>query len=158
MLQFTIFSILTLVLVLLFFSLKKSTHPLLLLFILMVSEFLFTTFISIIVDNGHRWKVTEELTHFIMFRLLEVIFIPFLLLLYIECINRGNSSRTTLLLSIVWTLICMLVEYGAIKLNIFHHERWEYWMSFIFWSSFLLILAIVHAIFSKQLRREGISI
>lgn len=156
MILFCLFISVTLCLCIFFFTLRKRNHPLTLIFILMINEFVFTTFISIVVDNEERWKVTEEVKHFIMFRIVEVVLIPLILLLYTEWLLRSNSTWRKALITFLWIVLLLFVEFAAIQGNIYQHKRWEYWMSFILWFTLLFLTAFSQVVFQKLLRREGI--
>lgn len=156
MILFSLLISVTLCLCIFFFTLRKRNHPLTLIFVFMINEFLFTTFISIVVDNEERWKVTEEVKHFIMFRIVEVIIVPFISLLYMESLQRSHSALRKFFVTLLWVILLLFVEYVAIESNIYQHKKWEYWMSLIVWFSFLLLTAFSQVVFQKLLRREGI--
>lgn len=156
MITVSLFFSVTLIVIISFFSIKKANHALTLIFLLMVIEFFFTSFISVIVDNAKLWTVTKSTRYFIMFRVTEVVVFPLLLLFYIETVKRMTTPLKKLIISMLWVGILVGVETILIHIHIFTYEKWKIWGSIIVWSTFLLFLYILRGIFTKILYKEGI--
>lgn len=156
MITVSLFFSFTLIGIISFFALKKAHHPLTLIFLLMVIEFLYTSFISVIVDNAELWTVTKTTRYFIMFRVTEVVVFPLLLLWYIESVKRVSTFSKKLLITVIWVGILVGVETILIHIHLFTYEKWEVWGSIIVWSILLLFLHILQGIFNRILFKEEI--
>ncbi|WP_413303907.1 hypothetical protein AA0X95_27055 [Bacillus sp. 1P10SD] len=156
MITVSLFFSFTLIGIISFFTLKKVNHPLTLIFLLMVIEFLYTSFISVIVDNAKLWTVTKSTRYLIMFRVTEVVVFPLLLLWYIESVKRVSTLSKKLLITVIWVGVLVGVETILIHIHLFTYEKWKVWGSIIVWSTFLLFLQFLQGIFSRILFYEGI--
>jgi hypothetical protein len=157
MITVSLFFSVTLIGIISFFTIKKATHTLTLIFLLMVIEFFFTSFISVIVDNAKLWTVTQTTRYLIMFRVTEVVVFPLLLLWYIELVKRGPSISKKLMISVLWVSVLVGVETILSHVHIFTYENWKVWGSIIVWFTFLSFLQILQSLFSRILFKEGIS-
>jgi len=157
MITVSLFFSFTLIGIISFFTIKKATHTLTLIFLLMVIEFFFTSFISVIVDNAELWTVTQSTRYLIMFRITEVVVFPLLLLWYIELVKRGSSISKKLMISVLWVGVLVGVETILSHVHIFTYEKWKVWGSIIVWFTFLSFLQILQGLFSRILFKEGIS-
>lgn len=157
MITVSLFLSMTLILIISFVLFNKKNNLLVLIFVLMCVEYLFTSFISVIVDNENLWKVSEDPWQFLMFRVAEVIIFPLLFLLYLE-IERGMGASTKrLLLKVFATLVLVGIERILVILEIMKYSNWQLWASFLTWFLFLSITSILRKIFSSLLQKEGIT-
>lgn len=118
MITVSLFLSMTLILIISFVLFNKKNNLLVLIFVLMCVEYLFTSFISVIVDNENLWKVSEDPWQFLMFRVAEVIIFPLLFLLYLE-IERGMGASTKrLLLKVFATFVLVGIERILVILEI----------------------------------------
>ena len=157
MVTVSLFFTFTLIGIISFFTIKKANHTLTLIFLLMVIEFFFTSFISVIVDNAKLWTVTKSTRYLIMFRVTEVVVFPLLLLWYIESVKRGGTFSKKLIITVLWVGVLVGVETILSHLHIFTYEKWKVWGSIIVWFTFLSFLQILQGLFSRILFKEGIS-
>ena len=157
MITVSLFFSFTLIGIISFFTIKKANHTLTLIFLLMVIEFFFTSFISVIVDNAKLWSVTKSTRYFIMFRVTEVVVFPLLLLWYIESVKRGSTFSKKLIITVLWVGVLVGVETILSHVHIFTYEKWKVWGSIIVWFTFLSFLQILQGLFSRILFKEGIS-
>lgn len=157
MITVSLFLSMTLILIISFVLFNKKNNLLVLIFVLMCVEYLFTSFISVIVDNENLWKVSEDPWQFLMFRVAEVIIFPLLFLLYLE-IERGMGASTKrLLLKVFATFVLVGIERILVILEIMKYSNWQLWASFLTWFLFLFITSILRKIFSSLLQKEGIT-
>jgi hypothetical protein len=156
MITVSLFFSLTLIGIISFFTIKKATHTLTLIFLLMVIEFFFTSFISVIVDNAKLWTVTQSTRYLIMFRVTEVVVFPLLLLWYIESVKRGGTFSKKLIITVLWVGVLVGVETILSHVHIFTYEKWKVWGSIIVWFTFLSFLQVLQGLFSRILFKEGI--
>lgn len=157
MITVSLFLSMTLILIISFVLFNKKNNLLVLIFVLMCVEYLFTSFISVIVDNENLWKVSEDPWQFLMFRVAEVIIFPLLFLLYLE-IERGMGASTKrLLLKVFATFVLVGIERILVILEIMKYSNWQLWASFLTWFLFLSITSILRKIFSSLLQKEGIT-
>ncbi|MEH7438753.1 hypothetical protein V7182_14880 [Neobacillus drentensis] len=156
MITVSLFFSFTLIGIISFFTIKKANHTLTLIFLLMLIEFFFTSFISVIVDNAKLWTVTQSTRYLIMFRVTEVVVFPLLLLWYIEMVKRGSSISKKLMITVLWVGVLVGVETILSHVHIFTYEKWKVWGSIIVWSTFLLFLYFLQDFFNKILFKEGI--
>jgi hypothetical protein len=157
MITVSLFFSFTLIGIISFFTIKKATHTLTLIFLLMVIEFFFTSFISVIVDNAKLWTVTQSTRYLIMFRVIEVVVFPILLLWYIESVKRVGTFSKKLIITVLWVGVLVGVETILIHVHIFTYEKWKVWSSIIVWFTFLSFLHFLQSLFSRILFKEGIS-
>jgi hypothetical protein len=156
MITVSLFFSFTLIGIISFFTIKKATHTLTLIFLLMVIEFFFTSFISVIVDNAKLWTVTQSTRYLIMFRVTEVVVFPLLLLWYIESVKRGGTFSKKLVITVLWVGVLVGVETILSHVHIFTYEKWKVWGSIIVWFTFLSFLQVLQVLFSRMLFKEGI--
>jgi hypothetical protein len=157
MITVSLFLSMTLILVISFVLISKKNNPLVFFFVLMCMEYLFTSFISVIVDNENLWKVSKEPWHFLMFRISEVIIIPLMLLLYLEIDRRLSTAAKRLLLIIAATFIMVGLERTLPILDMMKYVNWKLWASFLTWFLFLAITSMLGRIFCRILYKEGIT-
>lgn len=157
MITVSLFISMTLILIIFFVLISKKNNPLVFIFVLMCIEYLFTSFISVIVDNENLWKVSKEPWHFLMFRISEVIIIPLMLLLYLEIDRRLSTAAKRLLLIIAATFIMVGLERTLPILDIMKYVNWKLWASFLTWFLFLAITRLLRRMYSRILLKEGIT-
>ncbi|MDR6125315.1 hypothetical protein QFZ87_004912 [Bacillus sp. SLBN-46] len=156
MITVSLFFSFTLIGIISFFTIKKATHTITLIFLLMVIEFFFTSFISVIVDNAKLWTVTQSTRYLIMFRVIEVVVFPLLLLWYIESVKRVGTFSKKLIITVLWVGVLVGVETILSHFHIFTYEKWKVWGSIIVWFTFLSFLHFLQGLFSRILFKEGI--
>jgi hypothetical protein len=147
---------LALILINTIFTYKKKTPTLTLIFVCLVIEFFFTSFISVIVDNAEFWKVSKEPKDFIIFRVAEVIVIPIVMLFYLEVLHSKILVKFKMIYAVIWVLILFGVERLLISLNIFDYTGWHMEWSIAIWFIFLLLTIFTQLLFNKILRSEGV--
>jgi hypothetical protein len=147
---------LSLILINSIFTYKKKTPTLTLFFVWLFIEFFFTSFISVIVDNAELWKVSTNTKDFIIFRVVEVIAIPIIMLFYLEILHAKISVKLKLMFAVIWILLLFCVESLLVSLDIFKYTKWQIGWSIAVWFLFLLIVILTHSLFNKILRREGV--
>jgi hypothetical protein len=147
---------LALILINTIFTYKKKTPILTLIFVGLVIEFLFTSFISVIVDNAELWKVSKSPKDFIIFRLVEVIVIPIVMLFYLEIFSSKISVKFKMIYAVIWVLVLFCVERLLISLDIFEYTGWKMEWSIAVWFLFLFLIIVTQQLFNKILRSEGV--
>jgi hypothetical protein len=156
MITISVFLSLTLILVTSTIIIRKKINLLTLIFVFFTNEYLFTSFISTIVDDAKLWTISKQTRHFIMFRVAEVVVFPLLLIWYLEFLIRIRIYGIKLFFSVLWILLLVLIEGILIKLDIIKYEKWETWCSILVWSFFLFISSLLQIFFSSILFKEGI--
>lgn len=156
MITVSLFLSTTLILIITFFLFSKKNNLLVLLFVLMCIEYLFTSFISVIVDNENLWRVSEEPWSFIMFRIAEVIIFPLILLWFLEIEKGTGTSTKRMLLIVAATFVLVGIERILAILEIIKYSNWPLWASFLTWFLFLSISSILRNIYISLLQKEGI--
>jgi hypothetical protein len=147
---------LALILINTIFTYKKKTPILTYIFVWLVIEFFFTSFISVIVDNVEFWKVSKNAKDFIIFRVAEVIVIPLVLLFYLEVLQVKISVKLKLIYAVIWVLMLLGVESLLVNLDIIKYANWQIGWSIAVWVLFLLLVILAQLLFNKILRREGV--
>jgi hypothetical protein len=156
MITISVFLSLTLILVTSTIIIRKKINLLTLIFVFLTNEYLFTSFISTIVDDAKLWTISEQTRHFFMFRVAEVVVFPLLLIWYLEFQKRIRKYVNKFFFSVLWILLLVLIEGILIKLDIIKYEKWETWCSILVWSFFLLVSSLLQRFFSSILFKEGI--
>jgi hypothetical protein len=139
-----------------FFIIEKKTHPLTFIFLFMVIEFFFTSYISVIVDNASLWTISKSTRFLIMFRVAEVVLFPLMLIWFIEALQRLSAFSKKIILGAVWVFLLVGIESILIHIKIFTYKKWEPWGSIIFWSFFLLFISFLQTVFNRALYKEGV--
>jgi hypothetical protein len=157
MITVSLFISMTLILIISFILVSRKNNLLLLIFVFMCIEYLFTSFISVIVDNENLWKVSENPGQFLMFRVAEVVIFPLMLLWYLEMEKLLKTSTKRLVLKVIATLILMGIERILVMLDIMKYSKWQLWASFLTWFLLLSITIVLGKIYSRLLQKEGIT-
>jgi hypothetical protein len=147
---------LALILINTIFSYKKKTPILTFIFVCLVIEFFFTSFISVIVDNAELWKVSQNPKDFIIFRVAEVIVFPIVLLVYLEVLHSKISVIFKSIYALIWVLMLFCVESLLVSLDIFNYAKWKIEWSIVVWFIFLLLVIVTQSVFNQILRSEGV--
>jgi hypothetical protein len=147
---------LALILINTIFTYKKKTPILTLIFVFLVIEFFFTSFISVIVDNAELWKVSNNPKDFIIFRVVEVIVIPIVMLFFLEILHSKISVKFKMIYAVIWVLMLFCVESLLVSLDIFNYTKWQIGWSITVWFIFLLLVILTQSLFNKILRNEGV--
>jgi hypothetical protein len=156
MIKLSGFISLALILINTIFTYKKKTPILTLIFVCLVVEFFFTSFISVIVDNAELWKVSKNTKDFIIFRVAEVIIIPIVMLFYLEVLHSKISVKFKMIYAVIWVLMLFCAESLLVSLDIFTYTKWQIEWSIAVWSMFLLLVILTQSLFNKILRSEGV--
>ncbi|MCJ7842474.1 hypothetical protein MUB24_16520 [Lederbergia sp. NSJ-179] len=143
-------------LIVVFFIVKKRLNLLENLFIFMIQEFLITSYFSVLYINLKVWKITESHELFIIFRLYEIITIPLLHLTYFNLLVTIKSRLTKLIFTILFVAILYGVEFLLVKGKVIHYNEWHFWQSLLIISFVLLISYLLQLSFKQVLRKEGI--
>lgn len=144
------------ILLLFFILIRKKTNKLTLLFILLGMEYLFTSFISVIADNEKLWRISKDPSHFVMFRVAEVVVIPLLLLWYLEFDRRVHTLPAKVTLFVIWILSLTGIEKLLVLLKVMDQVNWPLWASLGSWIFFLALTRSLGKIFSIILQKEGV--
>jgi hypothetical protein len=156
MIKLSGFISLALILINTIFTYKKKTPILTLIFVCLVVEFFFTSYISVIVDNAELWKVSKNTKDFIIFRVAEVIIIPIVMLFYLEVLHSKISVKFKMIYAVIWVLMLFCAESLLVSLDIFTYTKWQIEWSIAVWSMFLLLVILTQSLFNKILRSEGV--
>lgn len=157
MITLSLFLSATMVVTLFFVLTRKKNNKLLLIFVFMGIEYLFTSFISVIADNESLWRISEEPSRFFIFRIAEVILIPLLLLWYLELGKRISTFFAKVLLFAAWTFLLAGLEKLLILIKVIDQLKWELWGTFITWIIVLITTILLKKSFSSLLKKEGIN-
>jgi hypothetical protein len=156
MIKLTCFISFALILLNTFFSLKKLTPLLTLIFLWLVIEFSFTSFISVIVDNAKLWEVGKNPKDFVIFRVVEVVVIPLLMLFYLEILNYIKVLKVRIIFTLTWILLLFGMEYSLVKFKVMKYVNWQIGWSFVTWFLFLMFIFMIQLLFNKILKKEGV--
>jgi len=137
-----------------FFIMKKRLHLFENLFILMILEFLVTSYCAILYINLDVWAVTNGTQLFIIFRVYEAIIYPVVWLLYLNWLPIMESRLSKWILSGSFVGIQSAVELWLVEWNVITYKDWPFWYSIIVQ---ILVISIVHMALSwyrNLLRKE----
>lgn len=144
------------ILLLFFILIRKKNNKLTLLFVLLGMEYLFTSFISVIADNEKLWRISKEPSHFVMFRVAEVVVIPLLLLWYLEFDRRVHSLPAKVTLFVIGVLSLTGIEKLLVLLKVMDQVNWPLWASLVSWIFILAFTRSLGKLFSIILHKEGV--
>jgi hypothetical protein len=156
MTKLALFISVVLILIIYFFSYKKHTHILSLIFTLFIIEYVLTSVIAIIVDNTQLWKVSKNHKDFFLFRLTEVVVFPLLLLIFLDYVKKMKTVVLKLLFLITCTLLLFCVEQLLILLNLFQYGKWQPAWSIGTWFLLVVLGLYSQTTFNKVLKKEGV--
>jgi hypothetical protein len=156
MIKLSGFISLALILINTIFTYKKKTPILTLIFVCLVVEFFFTSFISVIVDNAELWIVSKNTKDFIIFRVAEVIIIPIIMLFYLEVLHSEISVKFKMIYAVIWVLMLFCAESLLVSLDIINYAKWKMEWSLVVWFIFLVLVIVTQTLFNQILRSEGV--
>lgn len=151
-----IFIDVAIILLISFFMLKKKLNPIANFFIIMILEFLVTTYSSFLTVNLNLWKISDDVGLFIIYRIYVVIVIPFLYLLYFNIVLRSERQINKWIISALFSGVLYVLEYCLKIWRVITYENWNYWGSFIIQLLILSIVYILLMFFHIQMKSERI--
>ncbi|WP_442596563.1 hypothetical protein [Neobacillus sp. D3-1R] len=139
----------------LFLLKKKHFHIVQYLFVFLTLVFIYSSFISIIVDNLELWKVKEKVTAYVPFRMAEIILFPMLTLWFIELFYFSKNKLYQCFIFLSFIFLPIFFEKWLIYLKIIDFIKWDVFQTMIVWFFFYLIALLIHLIIGKLLAKEG---
>lgn len=141
------------------FTTKKRLHPFENIFLLLILEFIITSYVGILHINLEVWELSEKIPSYLIFRLNEVITTPLLYFLFFNLMrNRKKSILESIKLGIVFVLIIYSLEFLLVKWKIIIYKDWSIWQSLLIISFIMLISNFILLSFRKQLSKEGVKV
>jgi hypothetical protein len=139
----------------LFLLKKKHFHAVQYLFVFLIAVFLYSSFISSIVDNLELWKIKAKPVPFVAFRLSEIILFPILTVWFIELVFvfKNRLYRTCVLIFFIASSV--IIERWLLYLDIIEFNKWYMYQTIITWFFLYLISFFIHKGIGKLLVKEG---
>jgi hypothetical protein len=134
---------------------NKKAHIVQYLFVFLLMVFLYTSFISIIVDNLELWKIKEKPLPYAIFRLAEIILFPTLSLWFVEFFHYKKNSIYKGLIYLLFLLLPVLLERWLIFIKIMEYKDWNIFKTVLVWLFFYAITLLIHRGTRKLLVKEG---
>ncbi|MEH7332444.1 hypothetical protein V7161_07385 [Neobacillus drentensis] len=135
---------------------KKRLHLFENIFILMILEFLVTSYCAILYINLDVWTIANETELFIIFRVYETIIYPFIWLSYFNLQPIFKSP----LFKWIWTGLFVGIQSGVerwlVEWDVITYKGWPFWLSFILQTFIVLIVHLALAWYRNLMRKEGI--
>ncbi|MGG1677933.1 hypothetical protein ACIFOT_19540 [Neobacillus sp. NRS-1170] len=139
-----------------YFIMKKRLQVFENIFILMILEFLVTSYCAILYINLDVWTVTNKTALFIIFRVYEAIIYPFIWMGYFNLLPIFKSRFFKWILTGLFAGIQSGVERWLVEWDVITYKGWHFWFSFLLQ---ILIVSMVHLAltwYRNLLRKEGI--
>jgi hypothetical protein len=152
-----IFICVTILLIMSFYFLPKTMNILQNTYVLMLAIFLFTCYCSVIYVNLEFWKLSNHVTHYILFRIYQLIVIPILVVWYCNGKNK-KMKKYFLIRTVCFSLAMLLLERLLISWNVITYAKWNGLISFFAYLILLLVISILNHWFTVVLRKEGIRV
>mgnify|MGYP005756024961 CR=1 FL=1 len=149
---------LSIIIAILFFSIKKKMNTLEHTFILLIVIFIFTSITSSITDNVKIWSLSDETKLHGTFKVIQLIGIPLLFMYFINrlVVVQDWKKRITKFISFIFIL--MLYEWTWLKAGIIKHTNWHFGLSFVLWTVLFLLVLLLLQLFKKILKKEGVHV
>ncbi|WP_223593922.1 hypothetical protein [Neobacillus bataviensis] len=139
-----------------YFIMKKRLYLFENIFILMILEFLVTSYCAILYINLDVWTIANETEPFIIFRVYEAIIYPFIWLSYFNLLPIFKSRFSKW----IWTGLFVGIQSGAerwmVEWDVITYKGWPFWLSFILQILIVLMVHLALAWYRNLLRKERI--
>ncbi|MCA1032029.1 hypothetical protein LCL95_13420 [Bacillus timonensis] len=140
-----------------FILLKKRLHTVEYLFIFFFMVFLFSIFVTIIVDNLQLWTVSEKPFYIATFRIAELIFFPILPLWFVDFFYRVKRRRYQILVIGIFLCIPIVSHKWLTTIHIIDFKEWKTLYTIQIWFIIYLLTLICHRFINYFLQKEGIT-
>lgn len=138
---------------------KKNLHPFENIFLLLILEFIITSYVSILHINLQVWEISEKGTLYLIFRLNEIIITPLLYIFYLNIIgNRKKSRLERIKVSTIFISIIYFLEFLLVKWKIIIYKDWSIWQSLLVIFFVMLLSNFYLLSFRKLLSKEGVRV
>lgn len=138
-----------------FFIMKKRLDLFENLFILMILEFLVTSYCAILYINLDVWTVTNETVPFIIFRIYEAVIWPIVWLLYLNLLPLIKSRFSKGIWTGIFVGIQAGIEFWLVEWNVITYKDWSFGYSIILQILVIMTVNIALSWYRKLLRKEG---
>lgn len=156
MMKLVTFVVITILLILFIFFLKKSLHILDNIFIILFLEYFFTNYYAILSTNTNVWGLSNTKELLIIFRLLEVFVMPLMILGYLNIVTLMSDFKKRLLFSIFYVVILYSIEYLLVQWKVIIYNDWSIWKSILVITILLFVSTLLHKGFNRITKREEI--
>ncbi|MFS0862848.1 hypothetical protein [Fredinandcohnia sp. 179-A 10B2 NHS] len=127
------------------------------LYIVLVLEFLVTSYGSILYVNTKRWSVSQDVESLLSFILFETILIPFFLLWYFNFFFSVTTVLQRIGLSLIVVSTLYSIEYFLIYNEAITYEDWSFLYSLLSYTFILLLTLLITVPFIRLLQKEEIN-
>ena len=144
----------TIITAIIFIVIQKRLHVLESIFIWQISSIILTTVCSIICTNLQYIALSDKLLHALIVRLMEIIYFPGIILLFINYIYVVHHMTYRLLLVILSLFFLVGMQYLLYQGKFLNFINWNIYKSVLLWLLILFIISIPHRIFKQKLIKE----
>lgn len=145
----------TIIFLISFFIKKKPLLPIENIFVILIIEFIFNSYIGIITINYGVWVIPEDPASQITFRVWEILFIPLLILWTLNSLSQQKNHKAKILTSLVFLLMIYGSETLLLYWQIIKYTGWQGWQSILVLTIILFITTFLLRVFSVLLKKEG---
>lgn len=138
-----------------FFSVKKRLHTYEYVFVLLIMEFLITSYTAVFYVNGKYFVVSKELPEFFTYKVVQLIIVPFIILWSLELIMRLNVRFIRFIMIVSSISLLFFIDQTLVHLGIIEYRNWKPVWSIITWISFILLACASQRFFRVLLVKEG---
>ena len=150
------FLIMVFLIVLTYVETRNMLHIYESLFVYMIMVFLYTSFVSVFVDDLKVWKIPEKAVPYISFRLAEIFLFPMLSLWFLEMWHIFKGIIPRLLVIVVFLFIPVLIVNYMNILHLITIKKWSIYQTILSWAFFYPVSYFAQKVFHSLLHKEGV--
>lgn len=133
---------------------KKKLPLLENIFIVMILEFLVSSYCAILYINLDVWEVANGTELFIIFRVYEAIMNPFIWLLYFNLLPMMVSRMSKSIVTLFFVGVQYAVEQWLVRWGVITYRGWHFWQSLFVQLMVLAITSLCLMLYRRILQKE----
>ncbi|WP_186578748.1 hypothetical protein [Aquibacillus kalidii] len=146
--ELVVFIDIAIVLVIMFFVMKKYLNFLENVFRILLLEFIFTSYCAILSINFEVWKVDKAFHLYYCFALYEVMIVPIAMLIILNLLPFFKTLKKVMI-SLLGILVIYMMEFLMVQWGIITYQGWHAWQSVLSLLSLLIGVHTFSYLFSK---------
>jgi len=144
----------TILLLLLYCLINKKLHPLESIFIILIVEFIISTYFAIVTVNKEFIEISNKSYLLILFRVHEVITLPIIILLYFNGYALLKTKIMKWFSNVLIIVLLILIEEVIKYWEGITYLQWNVWRSGLFYIFLVLTTSVLLKAYSTILRKE----
>ncbi|WP_226037776.1 hypothetical protein [Aquibacillus saliphilus] len=144
------------ILLIAFFVLNKKVSTLENIFLLLISEFVFSSYCAIIDINFDLWMIDSRMNFFINFKIFEIIILPLLIISYFNLITLFTLWWKKFIFLLVAIAVFYSLEWLLVKWSVITYKDWHPVQSLMAYAIILGLVYISYVVFRRVLMKDGV--